>query len=215
MDDNGGLALEDKGAKEACSAFEDNLKQRLQVPILSTGHEETNVTVMMTAALDGTLPKPPFKAKYRELYDNWMVHGNREETPEGTSKPPSHEVYLQWIVEAWKSIPHEALAASFKTRGLATAADGREDHLLHCTKPKMDQPSPDALHWKRPAFSNGAALVEALLLDDEDAARLDVSNSDSSEDSDSDASIESESSSAAGSSQATTPQAGTSKAGGP
>ncbi|KAH7714337.1 pogo transposable element with KRAB domain-like protein [Aphelenchoides avenae] len=125
------------------------------VPISSTGHEETNVAVMLTAASDGTPLKPTFKAKYRELYDNWI-----------------------WIVEVWKSIPHEALAASFKTRGIATAADGNEpkpkpNHLIHCTKPNGPiQSGRTALEKAR--ILDGAALEEALLLDDEDAALLNV-----------------------------------------
>ncbi|KAH7701460.1 hypothetical protein AAVH_31407, partial [Aphelenchoides avenae] len=83
MGGNGGLAIEEKGAKEVCSASEEKLKQHLQMPISSTGREETNVAVMLTAASDGTPLKPPFKTTYRELYDNWIVRGNREETAEG------------------------------------------------------------------------------------------------------------------------------------
>ncbi|KAH7694085.1 pogo transposable element with KRAB domain-like protein, partial [Aphelenchoides avenae] len=117
------------------------------VPILSTGHEETNVTVILTTASNGTPLKPPFKAKYRELYDNWIVRGNRQET---------------------------ALAASFKTCGIATATDGSEYHLIHCTKSNGPiQSERGALEEAR--ILDGAALEEALLLDDEYAALLDIS----------------------------------------
>ncbi|KAH7696191.1 pogo transposable element with KRAB domain-like protein, partial [Aphelenchoides avenae] len=44
MGGNKGLTIEEKGAKE--------------VPVLSTGHEKTNVTLMLTAASDGTPLKP-------------------------------------------------------------------------------------------------------------------------------------------------------------
>ncbi|KAH7695208.1 pogo transposable element with KRAB domain-like protein, partial [Aphelenchoides avenae] len=64
-----------------------------------------------------------------------MVHGDREETAGGNPKPPPHEVYLQWIVDAWKSIPREALAAWFNTCGITIALNGSEDHLIHCIKP--------------------------------------------------------------------------------
>ncbi|KAH7671503.1 pogo transposable element with KRAB domain-like protein, partial [Aphelenchoides avenae] len=77
----------------------------------------------------------PFKAKYRELYDNCMAHGDRQETAGGNQKPPPHEVYLQWIVDAWKSIHREALAASFKTCGITATTDGSEDDLIYCIKP--------------------------------------------------------------------------------
>ncbi|KAH7724239.1 pogo transposable element with KRAB domain-like protein [Aphelenchoides avenae] len=133
---------------------------------------------------------------------------------DGNPKPPPHEVYLHCVVEVWKCIPHEALAASSKTCGLATATDGSEDHLVHYTKPNGGiQSGRSALEEVR--ILDGAALGETLLLVDEDAALLDVSNSDSREYSDSDVSTGSESSSEAGSSQGTNLQAGTSKAGDP
>ncbi|KAH7720386.1 pogo transposable element with KRAB domain-like protein [Aphelenchoides avenae] len=114
------------------------------------------------------------------LYYDWMVHGDREETEGGNPKPPPHEVYLQWIVDAWKSIPREALAASFKTCGITTALDGSEDHLIHCIKPNGPIPSGrGALEEAR--ILDGAALEEALVLDDEDTMLLDVSDSEGGE----------------------------------
>ncbi|KAH7673016.1 pogo transposable element with KRAB domain-like protein, partial [Aphelenchoides avenae] len=105
-----------------------------------------------------------------------MVHGDRQETAGGNPKPPPHEVYLQWIVDAWKSIPREALAASFKTCGITTATDGSEDGLIHCIKPNGPIPSARAA-LEEARILNGAAMQESLVLDDEDAALLDVADS--------------------------------------
>ncbi|KAH7716717.1 pogo transposable element with KRAB domain-like protein [Aphelenchoides avenae] len=118
----------------------------------------------------------------------------------------------QRIVEAWKSIPREALEASFKTGGITTTTDGSEDHLTHCIKPNGPNASGRAA-LEEARILDGAALVEALVLDDEDAVLLDVSDSEGGEDSDSDASIECESSSDNGPSQIRTQQATTSPRG--
>ncbi|KAH7708309.1 pogo transposable element with KRAB domain-like protein [Aphelenchoides avenae] len=88
-------------------------------------------------------------------------------------KPSPLEVYLQWLVDAWQSIPREALAASFKMCGITTALDGSEDHLIHCIKPDGLIPSGHAA-LEESRILDGAALEEALVLDDEDAALLDV-----------------------------------------
>ncbi|KAH7704047.1 hypothetical protein AAVH_28773 [Aphelenchoides avenae] len=104
-----------------------------------------------------------------------MVHGDREDTAGGIPKPPPHDVYLQWIVDSWKSIPLKT------TSFTASNPTGRF--------------RPDALHLEEARILDGAALEEALVLNDEDAMLLDVSDSEGGEDSDSDASIESESSS--------------------
>ncbi|KAH7713711.1 transposase [Aphelenchoides avenae] len=106
-----------------------------------------------------------------------------------------------WIVEAWKSIPREALAASFKTCAIFTATGGSEDHLIHCIKPNGPIPS------------GRAAPEDALVLDDEDDALLDVSDTEGDEDSHSDASIEPESSSEDGPSQIRTQHTSTSRCG--
>ncbi|KAH7687743.1 pogo transposable element with KRAB domain-like protein, partial [Aphelenchoides avenae] len=96
-----------------------------------------------------------------------------------------------WIVDASKSVPREALAASFKTCGINTALDGSKDHLYHCIKPNGSIPFGRAA-LQEVRILDGAALEEALVLDDEGAVLLDVSHSEGGEDSDSGASIESE-----------------------
>ncbi|KAH7717237.1 hypothetical protein AAVH_15348 [Aphelenchoides avenae] len=85
------------------------------------------------------------------------------------------------------------------------ALDGGEGHLIHCIKPSSSA--------GRARILDGAALEEALVLDDEDTVLLDVPDSEGGEDSDIDASIESESSSEDGPSQIRAQQATTSRRG--
>ena len=39
------------------------------------------------------------------------------------------EVYLNWIVEAWKALPEDLIA---KSCGITNSIDGSEDNALHC-----------------------------------------------------------------------------------
>ena len=56
----------------------------------------------------------PFKAKIKQQYDDWMMHGNKTTTLDGNTKAPSMNIYLNWIVEAWKGLSNECIAKSFK-----------------------------------------------------------------------------------------------------
>ncbi|CAO4371708.1 unnamed protein product [Caenorhabditis nigoni] len=50
-------------------------------------------------------------------------------------RAPPMDVYLQWIVDAWKSLPNELIKKSFKGCALTTTVPGgSEDHLIHCFK---------------------------------------------------------------------------------
>ncbi|KAH7680522.1 hypothetical protein AAVH_41103, partial [Aphelenchoides avenae] len=82
----------------------------------------------------------------------------------------------------------------------------------HCIKPNGPIPSGRAA-LEEARILDGAALEEALVLDDEDAMLLDVSDSEGGEDSDSDDSIESESSSEDVTSQTRAQHATTSRGG--
>jgi hypothetical protein len=77
----------------------------------------------------------PLKARIRELHNIWMLNGDRMEfTSGGNSRPPSIDVYLEWIVDAWKGISKEAIEKSFKNCGISISTDGSEDNLIHCFK---------------------------------------------------------------------------------
>uniref|UniRef100_A0A915DR82 DUF2007 domain-containing protein n=1 Tax=Ditylenchus dipsaci TaxID=166011 RepID=A0A915DR82_9BILA len=44
------------------------------------------------------------------------------------------EIYLDWIVSAWKSLSSESIAKSFKDCGITICHDESEDGLVHCFK---------------------------------------------------------------------------------
>ncbi|CAO4373366.1 unnamed protein product [Caenorhabditis nigoni] len=65
-------------------------------------------------------------------------------------RAPPMDVYLQWIVDAWKSLPDELIKKSFKGCALTTFPGGSEDHLIHCFKTNSEVPSGlDALNKAR------------------------------------------------------------------
>ena len=85
--------------------------------------------------------KAPFKAKIRQYYEDWMVHGEKTYTNSGNTRAPSVEVYLGWIVEAWKQVPSDLIERSFVECGLTIALDGSEDHKIHCFEPENEIPN--------------------------------------------------------------------------
>ncbi|KAH7715524.1 hypothetical protein AAVH_17104 [Aphelenchoides avenae] len=103
-----------------------------------------------------------------------MVHGDRQEAAVGNPEPPPHGC---------------TCTASVKTCGNSTATYESEDDLIHCIKPNGTTASGRAA-LEETRILDGAAMQEALVLDDEDAALLDVSHWEADGDSDSDASIE-------------------------
>lgn len=83
----------------------------------------------------------PFKAKVRQFYENWMLHGEKSYTKSGNMRAPSMEVYLMWIVDAWDQLPKNLIINSFKGCGLSNALDGSEDYKIHCFKSDSSIPS--------------------------------------------------------------------------
>lgn len=71
------------------------------------------------------------------------MHGDKEVTKGGNPRSAPMAVYLQWIVDAWESLPKELIAKSFKTCGITNATDGSEDDAIHCFK--KDGPVPSGL----------------------------------------------------------------------
>jgi hypothetical protein len=63
-----------------------------------------------------------------------MIHGERELTTGGNPRPPSMDIYLQWIVNAWAELKPETIEKSFKVCGITNANDGSEDELIHFLK---------------------------------------------------------------------------------
>jgi hypothetical protein len=50
-----------------------------------------------------------------QLFDDWMMHGDKSFTKDGNPRPPAIEVYLDWVVTAWNSISTDVIVDSFKS----------------------------------------------------------------------------------------------------
>lgn len=79
--------------------------------------------------LDVSVNKP-FKDSVRRLYTDWMAQGGHTLTPTGKIKRPSVELVCSWVLEAWRSLPDDLIAKSFKKTGISNAMDGSEDDQL-------------------------------------------------------------------------------------
>ncbi|PIC25011.1 hypothetical protein B9Z55_018107 [Caenorhabditis nigoni] len=96
----------------------------------------------------------------------------------GNMRAPPIDVYLQWIVDAWKSLPDELIKKSFEGCALTTVPGGSEDHLIHCFKTNSEVPSGlDAL--KKARMERSLEELEDLI------EEIDLSEEEYQEDSDS------------------------------
>ena len=60
-----------------------------------------------------------------------MISGPFDYTLAGKNKAPSRNLVLRWMYEAWRGIPVEMVAKSFKTCGISNSLDGTEDNELY------------------------------------------------------------------------------------
>jgi len=79
--------------------------------------------------LDKCLNKP-FKDNVRRKYLVWMISTPFNYTP-ARKKAPLRNLVLRWAHEAWREIPVEMVAKSFKTCGISNSLDGTEDDELY------------------------------------------------------------------------------------
>ncbi|GES91790.1 pogo transposable element with KRAB domain [Rhizophagus clarus] len=71
-----------------------------------------------------------FKAKVRNLYNNWMSEAIKDYTPSGKIKRPSYSLVASWVKEGWDAIDTSMIRRSFKCCGISNATDGTEDTLI-------------------------------------------------------------------------------------
>lgn len=76
----------------------------------------------------------PFKEAYKELYNEWMVSGEKSYTPAGNVRAPSKLLCVQWVKEAWSKVSREVVVKSFAVCGISVSVDGSEDNGIHCIK---------------------------------------------------------------------------------
>ena len=58
----------------------------------------------------------PFKVAYRELYEQWLVSGEKTFTKGGNMRPPTRLLIVQWVKKAWESLPVTIIQKSFKVK---------------------------------------------------------------------------------------------------
>lgn len=80
--------------------------------------------------LDKSLNKP-FKDNVLRKYLAWMISGPFDYTLAGMKKVPSRNLVLRWVHEAWREIPVEMVAKSFKTCGISNSLNGTEDDEVY------------------------------------------------------------------------------------
>ena len=76
----------------------------------------------------------PFKAAYKELYNEWMVIGEKSYTAAGNVRAPSKLLCLRWVKKAWECVRKEIIIKSFEVCGISVSVDGKDDHKIHCIK---------------------------------------------------------------------------------
>jgi hypothetical protein len=102
-----------------------------------------------------------------------------EFTKGGNPKPPSMDVWLDWVCQAWDSLSKEAISKSFRDCGITVSTDGSEDGEIHCFKEHGPVPEGrQMLNKARVEEDNNINLIEEIDPDEDE------------KDYDSDASIE-------------------------
>jgi hypothetical protein len=74
----------------------------------------------------------PFKAKYREMYEEWLQNANDIEnlTPSGNPRAPSKRLIVEWVKKAWKHISVDIIVRSFLICGITS----NDPDIIDCTK---------------------------------------------------------------------------------
>ena len=72
-----------------------------------------------------------------------MVEGEKSLTLAGNVKAPSLTTMTSWVLEAWRGLPKEMVAWSFKKCGISNSIDGTEDDILWEEEANPEQESED------------------------------------------------------------------------
>ena len=59
-----------------------------------------------------------------------MIEGQKSFTPAGNMRAASLPTVCSWVLDAWRSLPAEMVARSFKKCGISNLMDGTEDEIL-------------------------------------------------------------------------------------
>jgi len=78
--------------------------------------------------------KKPFKAAYKDLYNECMATAKKSFTAAGNVPAPSKHFCQEWVKKAWEVVPTEVVKKSFRACGISVSVDGSEDDEIHCIK---------------------------------------------------------------------------------
>ena len=74
----------------------------------------------------------PFKATYREKYDDWTATGEKSLTPAGNVRLPSKAIVVDWIKSAWQSVSSDVIRKSFRVTAISLTTGESEDSEIRC-----------------------------------------------------------------------------------
>lgn len=107
-----------------CDSVKNNLKAgRTETAVIPGG------MTSICQPLDVSLNRP-FKKNMRELWNDWMIHGEKTFTNSGNLKAPSLSMLCEFVIKAWDKVKTESVIKSFKKTSISNALDGSEDDLL-------------------------------------------------------------------------------------
>ncbi len=72
----------------------------------------------------------PFKHNARNLWNEWMMNGQKEYNKAGKIKAPTRQQVVQWTVESWGFITKESIINGFRKCCITNKLDGSEDDAL-------------------------------------------------------------------------------------
>ncbi|MCG7877729.1 MAG: hypothetical protein N0C90_15530 [Candidatus Thiodiazotropha endolucinida] len=94
-------------------------------------------TTSLLQPLDVCLNKP-FKSNMRNLWNDWMVNGEKTLTKAGNLRRPDITTVCSWVIEAWNMIPASMVLKSFLKCGISNNMDGTEDDELYSDYVRSD-----------------------------------------------------------------------------
>ena len=72
----------------------------------------------------------PFKHNTRNLWNEWMMNGQKEYNKAGKIKAPTRQQVVQWTVESWGFITKDSIINRFRKCCITNKLDGSEDDAL-------------------------------------------------------------------------------------